>query len=235
MHILGADPHAFPEPEATNEDGIIALGGDLSPQRLIEAYRRGIFPWYSEGLPILWHCPDPRFVLESARLHVSRSLEKELRRTPWEIRLDTNFDAVVLACASTPRKGQRGTWITRAMRAAYRRLFDLGIAHSVEVYRDAELIGGLYGVSIGNVFFGESMFSLESNASKLAFVQLVRWMRSFGVALVDCQQETSYLASFGAESWNRERFLRELAPLVHAQTHIGPWRFGETPPLSALP
>ncbi len=223
MYVLGPEVTDFPPPNSSDEDGVIAIGGDLRPERLVEAYRRGVFPWYGEGLPILWHCPNPRFVLPTGNLHVPSSLRKTLRRGVFDVRFDTAFDQVVEACASTLRPGQRGTWITRDMRKAYRRLFDSGFAHSAEAYRDGELVGGLYGVSLGAAFFGESMFSRISDASKVAFVTLVEWMRSWGVALVDCQQETAHLQRFGAENWERSRFLELLSELVRAPTRKGRW------------
>ncbi len=223
MHFLGPDPTKFPPVDETDEDGIIAVGGDLSPERLMQAYRRGIFPWYSEGLPILWHCPDPRFVLEPQALHVPKSLRKMMRRGVYEVRLDTDFEGVIDGCAATKRPGQRGTWITRNMRKAYLRLHDLGVAHTAESWLDGKLVGGLYGVSMGNVFFGESMFAHADDASKVAFATLVEWMHSWGVALVDCQQETAHLARFGATPWPRARFVDAVEKLAKLPTRQGKW------------
>ena len=222
--LLGADPTQWPEVESTAEDGILAIGGDLSSRRLLEAYRRGIFPWYSEGLPILWHCPDPRFILIPSKLHVPRSLEKQLKRARYEIRLDTCFEQVIDACARTRRPGQRGTWITREMRAAYLKLHQQGLAHSAEAWADGALAGGLYGVSLGGVFYGESMFARAPDASKAAFVTLVRHLVAHGVELIDCQQETEHLARFGAEPWDRARFVASVQQLVQKPTYQGPWR-----------
>jgi leucyl/phenylalanyl-tRNA--protein transferase len=227
MHFLGPDPTRFPPVETADEDGILAVGGDLKPERLVEAYRRGIFPWYSEGLPILWHCPDPRFVLEPKTLHVPRSLRKMMRRGTYEVRLDTDFEDVIDGCAKTRRPGQRGTWITRDMRKAYIRLHALGLAHSAEAWAGGELMGGLYGVSLGHVFYGESMFARADDASKVAFVTLVEWMRGWGVALVDCQQETAHLARFGAQPWPRARFTAALEQLTQAPTRQGRWSLTE--------
>ena len=227
MHYLGPDPTRFPPIEDTDEDGIIAVGGDLKPERLVHAYRRGIFPWYSEGLPILWHCPDPRFVLEPATLHVPRSLRKMMNRHVYEVKLDTNFAGVIDGCAGTRRPGQRGTWITRDMRKAYVKLHDLGIAHSAEAWLDGKLVGGLYGVSLGHVFYGESMFALADDASKVVFVTLVEWMRGWGVSLVDCQQETAHLARFGATPWPRARFAEALVTLTAAPSRHGTWSLSE--------
>jgi leucyl/phenylalanyl-tRNA---protein transferase len=229
MRFLGTDPTDFPPVEETDEDGILAVGGDLSPERLVQAYQRGIFPWYSEGLPILWHCPDPRFVLESAALHVPRSLRKVMARGTYEVRLDTAFEQVIDGCARTRRPGQRGTWITRDMRKAYLRLHRTGLVHTAEAWRDGQLLGGLYGVSLGSVFFGESMFSLADDASKVAFVTLVEWMRGWGVGLIDCQQETAHLARFGAVPWPRSRFVAELARRVHEPTRKQTWSLTAAP------
>lgn len=227
MHFLGPDPSQFPAIEETDEDGIIAVGGDLKPARLLEAYKRGIFPWYSEGLPILWHCPDPRFVLVPDELHVPRSLRKMMNRGVYEVKLDTDFAGVIDGCAKTKRPGQRGTWITRDMRKAYLRLHEFGIAHSAEAWLDGQLVGGLYGVSLGQVFYGESMFATADDASKVTFVTLVEWMRGWGVKLVDCQQETAHLARFGAVPWPRARFVEALATLAVPPTRQGKWSFTE--------
>ena len=222
--LLGADPKQWPDVTETAEDGILAVGGDLSPNRLLEAYRRGIFPWYSEGLPILWHCPDPRFVLVPSKLHVPKSLEKQLKRQVYEVKFDTAFEQVIDACARTRRPGQRGTWITREMRAAYVKLHALGIAHSAEAWKDGALQGGLYGVSLGGVFYGESMFARAPDSSKVAFVTLVRFLVGHGIELIDCQQETEHLARFGAEPWPRARFVAEVERLVAQPTFAGPWQ-----------
>lgn len=221
--LLGPDPTAWPDVSQTASDGILAIGGDLSPQRLIEAYRRGIFPWYSEGLPILWHSPDPRFVVEPSKLHVPKSLQKQLNRGVYEVRLDTAFEQVIDACAKSRRPGQRGTWITREMRAAYVKLHQLGVAHSAEAWADGKLQGGLYGVSLGGMFFGESMFARAPDASKVAFVTAVRLLEAHGIGLIDCQQETEHLARFGAEPWDRPRFITALQRLVQQPTWPGPW------------
>lgn len=224
MRFLGPDPTHFPPVDDADEDGILAVGGDLSQRRLIEAYRRGIFPWYSEGLPVLWHCPDPRFVLDPAKLHVPRSLRKVMNRRVYDVRLDTAFEQVIDGCARTKRPGQRGTWITRDMRRAYVGLFDAGLVHSAEAWRDDELVGGLYGVSLGSVFFGESMFARADDASKVAFASLVEWMRGWGITLIDCQQETAHLARFGAEPWPRRRFVEEIERCMQAPTRQERWK-----------
>jgi leucyl/phenylalanyl-tRNA--protein transferase len=222
--LLGDDPEQWPPVEQTHSDGILAFGGDLKPQRLVNAYARGIFPWYSEGLPILWHCPDPRFVLDPPDLHVPKSLEKNLKRGLYTVKLDTAFEAVIDGCAKSKRPGQRGTWITRDMRAAYVQLHRLGLAHSAEAWDGDTLVGGLYGVSIGDVYYGESMFARSPDASKIAFVTLVRQLTAWGIGLIDCQQETEHLARFGAVSWPRAKFVKRVAELVTAPTRKGPWK-----------
>lgn len=232
IYKLGKNPELFPPPDMADEDGLLAVGGDLSPRRLLAAYRRGIFPWYSDDLPILWHSPDPRFVLEPSKLHVPRSLEKTLRKGTYDIRLDTAFEKVIEGCAQTRRPGQRGTWITDEMLDAYVALHKLGHAHSAEAWTrekegdregEPELVGGLYGVALGGVFFGESMFARAPDASKAAFVTLVRKLADWGYSLIDCQQETSHLARFGAEPWPRERFLAALEHGLKQPGHEGRW------------
>ena len=220
----------FPPPELAEPDGLLAVGGDLRPRRLLTAYAMGIFPWYSEGQPILWHSPDPRFVLEASHAHVPRSLEKRIRRGEYEIRYDSAFIDVVQACARMPRPGQRGTWITREMLAAYEELFELGFAHSIEAWQGGALVGGLYGVSLGAAFFGESMFADAPDASKVAFVTLLRRLVGWGIELVDCQVRTDHLARFGAEDWPRTRFLEALAGALAAPTRRGSWATPATGP-----
>jgi len=229
VFFLGPDPEAFPHPELADDSGVLAVGGDLSVRRLLAAYARGIFAWYSERMPILWHCPDPRFVLEPKKLHLPKSLRKQMKRGVYQVRLDTAFEAVIDGCAKTRRHGQRGTWITRDMRAAYLELHRQGYAHSAEAWAGEQLAGGLYGVSLGAAFFGESMFAREPDASKVAFAtlceQLVRW--SFSV--IDCQQQTEHLARFGAEGWPRRRFLAALELALDAPTRKGPWALEQFP------
>lgn len=218
-----SDLPVFPPAHLAEAGGLLAVGGDLSPERLIAAYRAGIFPWYSEGEPIWWHSPDPRFVLEPARLHIPRSLRKRIRRGDFEIRFDTAFREVMTRCGKAQRPGQRGTWITREMVRAYVSLHELGIAHSAEAWREGRLVGGLYGVSLGDMYFGESMFADESDASKVAFVVLVRWMHAQGVELIDSQVYTDHLGRFGADFWPREEYLARLAELVERPTRRGRW------------
>jgi leucyl/phenylalanyl-tRNA--protein transferase len=217
VFLLGQDPEAFPPPERADRSGLLAVGGDLSPERLLAGYRRGIFPWYSEGQPILWHSPDPRFVLLPDQLHLPRSLEKVLRRRVFELRADTAFSEVLTACAESPRPGQDGTWITPEMHAAYMELHRLGHAHSVEAWKDGALVGGLYGVALGRVFFGESMFARVPDASKAAFATIARSLFDAGCLLIDCQVETEHLARFGAADIPRRRFLHLLGPAVQGR------------------
>jgi leucyl/phenylalanyl-tRNA--protein transferase len=218
----------FPPPDLA-DDGLLAVGGDLSPERLVLAYSRGIFPWYEDGLPILWHSPDPRMVLEPEQLRVPTSLKKTMRKHPYRLTLDVAFPAVIEACASAPRPGQDGTWITSEMRDAYVRLFRLGLAHSTEAWRGDELVGGLYGVSLGSMYFGESMFARAPDASKIAFVTLVGELRRRGIDLIDCQVHTEHLARFGAVEWPRAHYLRALARCLRRPTYRGRWRFPDEP------
>ena len=211
---LTADSATFPPPERAmaEPNGLLAAGGDLTPARLLQAYRQGIFPWFAPGQPILWWCPDPRTVVRPADLHVSRSMGKVLRQGRLRVALDCDFPAVISACAA-PRAGASGTWITPKMQDAYIELHRMGHAHSVEVYQDDELVGGLYGIALGRVFFGESMFSRVDNASKVAFITLVRQLEAWGFALIDCQMPTDHLFSLGASSMPRADFCAELARL----------------------
>lgn len=217
----------LPAPEDADPRGLVAVGGDLRPQRLLDAYRRGIFPWYEDGLPILWHSPDPRMVLLANDLRIGRSLRKRLKKNPYSVRLDTAFEEVIRRCASVPREGQHGTWITEEMIEAYLKLHQMGYAHSAEAWLGDRLVGGLYGVCIGDVFCGESMFALEPDASKCAFVWLVRQLQAWGVQVVDCQVYTEHLAGFGATEWPREEFLALLGQLVKKPTRQGQWLFDE--------
>jgi leucyl/phenylalanyl-tRNA---protein transferase len=214
---LPEHPVSFPplSQALRDPDGLLAAGGDLTPEWLLAAYRRGIFPWYSDDQPILWWSPDPRMVLFPDALHVSRSLAKRLRNGGFAITFNRAFRAVVDACAA-PRAGQPGTWITRDMRHAYGALHELGFARSVEVWRDGRLVGGLYGVAMGAVFFGESMFSRERDASKVALVHLVRAMQAGGGRLIDCQMHTGHLARLGARDIARDDFINYLEKCLTA-------------------
>lgn len=213
----------FPDPELAEPDGLLAIGGDLSPERLLTAYAQGIFPWYSEENPILWWSPDPRLVLDPAELHVSRSLRRTLSRGAFRVASDTAFEAVIRRCAERERPGQHGTWITAEMIDAYVRLHALGFAHSFEAWDGDALAGGLYGVSLGAAFFGESMFADRPDASKVAFATAVEWLAARGVTLVDCQVRTDHLVRFGAREIPRRAFLERLARALEAPTRRGRW------------
>jgi leucyl/phenylalanyl-tRNA--protein transferase len=206
----------FPEIDRAlrEPNGLLAAGADLSPERLLTAYRRGIFPWFGPEDPILWWSPDPRMVLFPDEFKVSRSLAKRLRRGDYEVRFDTAFEAVMRACAE-PRAGQHGTWIIEEMVQAYVRLHELGYAHSVESWQDGRLVGGLYGMALGRMFFGESMFSRATDASKVALARLVERLRALEFGLIDCQMETEHLASLGARPIARSEFLNKAEVLVN--------------------
>lgn len=219
--------HVFPHPSLAEADGLLGVGGDLHPARLLLGYANGIFPWYSEGQPILWFSPDPRFVLFPERLDVPRSLAKVMRQRRYEIRLDTDFEGVLAGCKAARRPGQRGTWITRDMLRAYGELHRLGFAHSAECWLDGELVGGLYGVAVGDLFSGESMFARAPDASKVAFVWLVRQLQAWGFKLIDSQVHTEHLARFGAEEIPRERYLELLPDLINGPDRRGKWTFDE--------
>ena len=224
-------PHSpFPplDTALTEPNGLLAAGGDLSPQRLIEAYRSGIFPWFNEGEPILWWSPDPRMVLLPVELKISRSLGKLLKKGNYEIRIDSAFSQVMRACAAT-RKGHAGTWIHPQMISAYTTLHQMGLSHSVETWVDGELMGGLYGVAQGKVFFGESMFSRTPNASKIALVYLVNQLQRWDFGMIDCQMKTSHLASFGAREIPRAEFSQRLRELVNYPGRVKKWRFEHEP------
>jgi len=216
----------FPPVELASPEGLLAIGGDLRSERLLEAYRRGIFPWYNDGQPILWWSPDPRAVLFPARLHVSHSLRKTIRRGRYRVTLDERFVDVMRACAAPRAKNPvGGTWITAQMLEAYTRLHQQGYAHSVETWDGDTLVGGLYGVAIGGAFFGESMFSRAPDASKVAFAYSVRQMQRWGFSLIDCQLSTPHLTSLGAESVRRRDYLNYLAAALQAPVRDTPWRF----------
>lgn len=229
IYRLPREP-VFPDPARAEPDGLLAVGGDLSPERLLTAYALGIFPWYSDPSPILWWSPDPRLVLEPARLHVPRSLRKTIRLGAYRITADEAFERVITRCAARDRPGQDGTWITEDVARAYVRLHELGFAHSFEAWQGGELAGGLYGVSLGAAFFGESMFADRPDASKVAFVRSVEWLASRGIGLVDCQVRTEHLLRFGAQEISRAAFLRRLAAALRAPTHRGRWTLDEPAP-----
>ena len=220
---------AFPPIESalTDPNGLLCAGLELTPELVLSAYERGIFPWYSEGQPVLWWSPDPRMVLVPGRFKLHRSLRKTLQHSAYEIRVDTSFEAVMRACAE-PRPEQGGTWIGEAIIAAYCALHEAGYAHSVETWMDGELVGGLYGIALGRVFFGESMFVRRTDASKIAFAHLLVQLRRWQFELIDCQQETEHLASLGAAPISRRQFLQALSRWVHTDAispRAGRWKF----------
>ncbi|OGI43872.1 MAG: leucyl/phenylalanyl-tRNA--protein transferase [Candidatus Muproteobacteria bacterium RBG_16_64_11] len=227
MNLLrpGTNDLRFPPVETSTPEGLVAVGGDLRPERLLAAYRHGIFPWYGADQPILWWSPDPRTVLFPAKLKIARSLRKTLRQGKFRVTLDQAFDTVMRACAGPRGDQPSGTWITPAMHEAYVRLHALGHAHSVEAWDDGQLVGGLYGVALGAAFFGESMFSRATDASKVAFVHLVRQLEAWGYALVDCQVASAHLFSLGAEEIPRTDFLAQLAAALARPGRPAPWRF----------
>ena len=222
IYRLFAEP-LFPDPEHADPDGLLAVGGDLTPERLISAYSTGVFPWYAENSPILWWSTNPRLVLFPDQLHVSRSLRRVLNRESYTVTYDTAFDAVIRRCAATPRPDQDGTWLVPEMVEAYTEMHRLGLCHSVEAWREGELVGGLYGMALGRAFFGESMFFSEPDASKVAFVHLVRTLEAWDFQLIDCQQTTSHLKRFGAREISRRRFLDLLGQALHFPTLRGSW------------
>jgi leucyl/phenylalanyl-tRNA--protein transferase len=205
----------FPPPELAEEDGLLAVGGDLSTDRLLLAYSMGIFPWYSVGSPILWWSPDPRLVLLPQDLKVSRSLRQMLKKSVFTVTMDTAFEGVIRSCSEINRKGQQGTWITAEMINAYIDLHCAGYAHSVESWYSGELVGGLYGIALGRAFFGESMFSKKSSASKIAFVTLVEYLNKLNFSFIDCQVTTEHLKSLGAKEVDRKKFLQMLSEAVN--------------------
>lgn len=226
--MLGRE-NVFPSAEQASPEGIVAFGGEPSPERLLLAYGSGIFPWPHEGLPLLWFSPNPRYVVVPERAHLPSSLRKRIRRGGFEVRVDTAFRAVMEACSAAPRPGQKGTWITPEMIEGYTALHRLGVAHSIECWQDGALVGGLYGVSLGRMFTGESMFARAPDASKIAFATLLGNFVDWGFAFVDCEVETAHLARFGGESWPRRRFLDALAAAVAAPTRRGPWALTLSP------
>ena len=216
----------FPPVEQASPEGLLAVGGDLRPERLLEAYRHGIFPWYSNHQPILWWSPDPRTVLFPERLHISRSLKRSLRPGMFSVTLDTCFRDVMQHCAEPrPQYPDGGTWITAEMLEAYTRLHEQGYAHSVETWKGGQLVGGLYGVALGGAFFAESMFTRVSDASKVALVSLVRQLQTWGFRLIDCQQSSPHVTALGAESIPRREFLNHLATALALPDRHGQWQF----------
>lgn len=214
---------SFPPPEYAEEDGLLAVGGDLSEERLLHAYAMGIFPWYEEGSPILWWSPDPRLILVPKEVRVSRSLKQTIRKGIYEVTIDAAFDRVVSGCAEVHRERDGRTWITRDMHDAYVRLHRCGVAHSVESWHGEELAGGLYGVALGGAFFGESMFARETDASKVAFVSLLQRLAQWGFELIDCQVTTEHLMRLGAKNVARSTFLQMLRYALQRPTRQGAW------------
>jgi leucyl/phenylalanyl-tRNA--protein transferase len=221
--LLGpTDPFPPVEEALDDPNGLLAAGGGLRVDRLIEAYARGIFPWFGDGDPVLWWCPDPRMVLATDAVHLSRSLARRLKKGGFEITFDRAFSRVLAECAA-PRRHESGTWLVPAMRKAYERLFEAGAAHSIEVWIDGDLAGGLYGVSLGRMFFGESMFTRRTDGSKIAIVVLARHLRIWGVPLIDCQMRTAHLATMGAREVPRRRFVARVRDLVRQPAPPTPW------------
>lgn len=212
---------SFPDPKVSTPEGIVAYGGDLSASRILRAYHLGIFPWYSPGDPILWWSPDPRLILELNEFKLFRSLRKKINH--FEVRFDTAFSQVIRKCSQVPRRGQHGSWIVPEMIEAYESLHALGYAHSIETYQNGELVGGLYGVSIGKVFCGESMFALVSDASKVAFAVLIEKLKEWGYDFIDCQVPTEHLKSLGAKEIRREEFLRRLHKALKEEYTPSKW------------
>ncbi|MBW2433009.1 MAG: leucyl/phenylalanyl-tRNA--protein transferase [Deltaproteobacteria bacterium] len=231
---LLSDELIFPSPKLAAQEGLLAVGGDLSQERLLLAYRMGIFPWYSENEPIMWWSPDPRLILYPDRLKISKSLKKVINKGDFALTMDQNFKAVIRACAKSRTGTNEGTWIVDEIIAAYCKLHESGLAHSVETWMDGQLAGGLYGVSIGRCFFGESMFTRISNASKVALVGLVRYLQDLDFDLIDCQVSTPHLLSLGAHEIPRARFLDELATALKEPTLKGRWSFPSSTPVQSL-
>lgn len=225
MPVFRLDKRLVFPPVELAEDGLLAVGGDLSTERLLLGYSKGIFPWYGERLPILWHSPDPRMVLSTGDLIVNRSLRKTIRRKPYALKIDTAFDEVLRGCAQVPRPGQDGTWLIPEMMVAYRKLHALGFAHSFEAWDGERLAGGLYGVSLGACFYGESMFARAPDASKVAFAASVAQLDAWGIRLIDCQVHTDHLARFGAVEIPRTEFLVRLKTALDEPTRRGTWSF----------
>lgn len=220
---LLSDELIFPDPNDAEPSGLIAIGGDLSFERLILAYKTGIFPWYSEGDPILWFSPDPRLVSKIEDYKPGKSIKKELSAGKFDVRADTDFESVIKSCAKVRRQDQSGTWITGEMIDAYTLLHQRGYAHSIEVFSDGDLVGGLYGISLGRAFFGESMFHIKTNASKVAFHYLVNICDDYGFDFIDCQLPTDHLKSLGAREISRRNFLKMLEQTLQHDDKIGNW------------
>ena len=226
MSIFLLDQHKniFPHPYLADRDGFLAMGGDLSPQRLLSAYQAGIFPWYNDNTPILWFSTYPRLVLYPQKLKVSKSMKQLLNKKTFTVTIDTAFQSVIESCAKQSRTNQDGTWITTDLKKSFLELHEMGYAHSVEIWEGEDLVGGLYGLSMGKVFYGESMFAKKSNASKYGFISLVRLLQEKSFTLIDCQQDTPHLRSFGAELISKEKFLQSLKYNSFEKGHIYKWK-----------
>ncbi|NUN12045.1 MAG: leucyl/phenylalanyl-tRNA--protein transferase [Myxococcales bacterium] len=227
LFLLNKNDLTFPDPHLALPDGLLAIGGDLRPERVLLAYRSGIFPWYSGGELIQWWSPDPRFVLYLNEVHIPRSLTKVLTQKKFTLQLDTDFVQTIQLCAKRPRQGQGGTWITQSMQRAYIQLFEQGYAHSAEAWIGDRLVGGLYGVSLGNLFFGESMFYLVPDASKAAFAALTEQLCRWGFGLIDSQLHTHHVERFGGRHISRIRYLEELEAALQHPTRKGRWVFDD--------
>ena len=224
IHWLGEQNIPFPDPNLSDAEGMVAVGGNLSPQTLLKAYSSGIFPWFNPGDPIIWWSPDPRYVIVPSKIKVSRSMRPYFNQNKFEVTFDAAFENVIIECQSAYRKDQQGdTWITDDMLEAYLDLHHLGYAHSVEIWCEEQLVGGLYGVSLGKCFFGESMFSLEKNASKFGLISLARQLEKWDFDLIDCQMKTDHLIRMGAQAVSRIDFLKILKQNDHKATHLGSW------------
>lgn len=223
IFLLDQNQYIFPHPHLADKDGFLAIGGDLSSQRLLSAYQAGIFPWYNDDTPILWFSTSPRLVLYPDKLKISKSMRQLLNRKAFRITMDTSFQKVIESCAIHKRVNQSGTWITEELKQSFLTLHEMGFAHSVEVWEDEELVGGLYGLSIGKVFYGESMFAKKSNASKYGFISLVSLLKEKSFTLIDCQQDTPHLRSFGAELISKEAFLHAMKLNSFQEGHVGKW------------
>lgn len=223
VFLLSEEELSFPHPTMADPGGLLAVGGDLSPERLILAYRNGIFPWFEEDGSFYWYSPDPRFVLFPKDLKVRKSMRSIFNQEKFSYTLDTCFEKVIRICAEAPRNGQDGSWIAESFIEGYTELHRQGVAHSMEVWSNGDLVGGLYGLALGQVFYGESMFALETNASKAGFITLVRALEASGYQLIDCQQQTRHLESLGARSISRNSFLEQLFKNNYTRTQVGLW------------
>ena len=221
--LLSIQVEPFPDSELASAEGLIAIGGDLTPHRLVQAYCKGIFPWYNPGEPILWWTPDPRCVIYPESFKPSRSLAKRIRNTSYEFKFDSNFTQVIERC-SEPRRHEKGTWIGDDMKIAYIRLNEMGIAHSAEIWIEGELVGGLYGIAIGGAFFGESMFSKETDSSKMALMHLVDYLYSWNFSIIDCQISSNHMLSLGAVEVSRKKFLEDLDYAIKLPGKPGSWK-----------